>query len=90
MAIDRHDHLRDRRALLNVYRRHYLSEDVPGRLWGVGSESWRLWIAVQPAIRAEAQPPGRRNWRDTRTGKPGPYSEILQGAPRGTALARSV
>ena len=59
LAIDRHDPLRDRRTLLDVYRCHYLSEDVPSRLWGMGSESRRLRIGVRSAIRAEAEPPGR-------------------------------
>ena len=83
MAIDRHDALRDRRALLDVYRCHYLSEGVPSRLWGMGSESRRLRIGIRPAVRAEAEPPGRRDRRGPRTGESGTHSEVFQGAPRG-------
>ena len=39
-------------------------------------------------VRAEIEPPSRRNRRSPRTGKSGPHSEVFQGTPRGiTALA---
>ena len=82
MAIDRHDPLCDRRTLLDVYRCNYLSEGVPSRLWRMGPESRRLWIAVRPAIRTEAKPPGRRDRRSTRTGESGTHSEVFQKPPR--------
>ena len=46
VAVDRDDTLRDRRALHDVYRCDYPSENSPSCLWGMGSESRRLRIGV--------------------------------------------
>ena len=57
MAIDRDDALRDRRALRDVYRCDYPSEDSPSRLWGMGSESRRLRIGARFHKRAAVESP---------------------------------
>ncbi len=83
VAIDRDDALRDRRALRDVYRCDYPSEDSPSRLRGMGSKSRRLRIGARSAVREEAEPPGCRDRRGPRTGESGTHSEVFQGTPGG-------
>src|SRR5207253_11092187 len=74
-------------TLFRSYRRHYISARVPSRLWGVGSESRRMRIAVRPSSGTEIKPPRRHDRWDSRTRESGTHSEVFQGAPRGAALA---